>query len=247
MLLNEIKPGIFLTEYIRMYRIVEFRFPASVLLPFKAYPPRPEHCLQLYPRDTEKVEYAEKKLVILNKKAALLGQHTIVNHRHVGRDFFVFQVIFQPGALYKITGIPAHELTNAYLDAEEVFGTGIRLVNEQLCHATNYAGMIKVVEHYLSSLIKAAQKKPDSIDVVTWNMLQQTDRFSVDTFLKEACLSHRQFDRKFLERVGIPPKQYLRVIRFDKAFRIKPLPGKRLANHSHPLWLLRLPAPGAGL
>jgi transcriptional regulator GlxA family with amidase domain len=34
-------------------------------------------------------------------------------------------------------------------------------------------------------------------------------------------LCQRQFDRKFLERVGISPKQYLQVIRFDKAFRMK--------------------------
>lgn len=135
MLLNEIKPSPFLSNYIRIYRIVHFHFPAGIALPFKVYPPRPEHCLQFYPKDTETVENSGKNLVIAGKKATLLGQHTIVNHRYVGREFLAFQVVFQPGALYKITGIPSVELTNAYLDAEEILGTGTRLVNEQLFSA----------------------------------------------------------------------------------------------------------------
>jgi transcriptional regulator GlxA family with amidase domain len=52
-------------------------------------------------------------------------------------------------------------------------------------------------------------------------MLQQGEYFSVNSFLKDACLSHRQFDRKFLERVGVSSKQYMQIIRFDKAFRMK--------------------------
>lgn len=121
MLLNEIKPSTFLAEYIRLYRIVDFHFPIGASLPFKVYPPRPEHCLQFYPRDTETVEYINKKQVIADKKAVILGQHTIVNRRYVGRDFFAFQVVFQPGALYRIIGISSDDLTNIYTDAEDIF------------------------------------------------------------------------------------------------------------------------------
>lgn len=52
-------------------------------------------------------------------------------------------------------------------------------------------------------------------------MLQQDERFGVDQYIKAACLSHRQFDRKFKEHVGITPKQYLQIIRLDRAFRMK--------------------------
>lgn len=221
MLLDEIKPSPSLTEYVRLYRIVDFNFPAGVSLPVKVYPPRPEHCLQFYPRDTETVEYIGKNLVVAGKRATLLGQHTVINHRYVGKQFLAFQVVFQSGALYKITGIPSVELNNAYLDAEEILGTGTRGVNERLFSAKSYAIMIQVVECYLSNLIKGIKPKQHSVDAVSQKMLQHDECFSVDTFLKEACLSHRQFDRKFLERVGVSPKQYLRVIRFDKAFRLK--------------------------
>ena len=38
---------------------------------------------------------------------------------------------------------------------------------------------------------------------------------------KEACLSVKQLERKFKERTGVNPKLYQRIIRFDKAFRLK--------------------------
>jgi AraC-like DNA-binding protein len=221
MLLNEIKPSAFLAEYVRLYRIVDFHFPAGVSLPFKMYPPRPEHCLQFYPRDTETVEYIDRKQVITGKRAVIIGQHTMVNRRHVGRDFFTLQVVFQPGALYRITGVPSGELTNIYTDAEHILGTVTRSINEQLFHAKSYEEMIQVVEIYLGKLVKKLKYNHHALDVIGKLMTEETDHYSLDGFIKQAFLCHRQFDRKFLERVGISPKQYLQVTRFDKAFRMK--------------------------
>ena len=221
MLLNEIKPGSSLAEYIRLYRIVDFHFPADASLPFKLYTPRPEHCLQFYPRDTETVEYDGNKQAIANKKVVLVGQHTIVNRRHVGRNFLTFQVVFQPGALYRITGIPSGEFTNVYADAEDVLGTGTRLVAEQLFHAASYPEMIRIVEIYLSMLVRKIKHNHHPLDLISKQMTKEDERYSLDGFVKQSFLCHRQFDRKFLECIGIPPKQYLQVIRFDKAFRMK--------------------------
>lgn len=221
MLLNGIQPGLFLREYVRLYRIIDFQFPAQTPLPFKMYPPRPEHCLQFYPKDTETIQYSDKKQSIANKKATLLGQHTIINQRYVGRNFLVFQIVWQPGALYRITGIPALELTNVCIDAMDVMGADVAFVNEQLAEAKSYGEMTLIIERFLHCLIKSPKIKQHPIDTVSMKMLQQDDLFSVDGFLREACLSHRQFDRRFLQSVGIPPKQYLQVIRFDQAFRMK--------------------------
>ena len=114
-----------------------------------------------------------------------------------------------------------YELANAYLDAEDVFGIVIREVNEQLFEATSYSGMIEVVEKFLSKLIRKTCKKEHPIDVTSRMMFQQNEQYSLDSFLKASCLCHRQFDRMFKERVGIPPKQFLQIIRFDRAFRMK--------------------------
>jgi transcriptional regulator GlxA family with amidase domain len=81
--------------------------------------------------------------------------------------------------------------------------------------------MIEVVEKFLSKLIRKTCKKEHPIDVTSRMMFQQNEQYSLDSFLKASCLCHRQFDRMFKERVGIPPKQFLQIIRFDRAFRMK--------------------------
>lgn len=230
MLLNEIRPSPHLVEYIRLYRIIDFSFVDAAVIPPKLYSPRPEQCLQFYPKDPEAVSYPDTGLLIAGKRTTCVGQHTILQQRRVGKEFLSFQVVFQPGAFYRLTGIAMQELFNQYLDARDIFGAAVDSVNEQLFHASSYAEMILVVESFLATLVGRIRKDRHPVDLSASLMLQQNEAFSLDRFLREACLCHRQFDRKFQERIGISPKQFLRIIRFDKAYRLK-------NRHPHLDWL----------
>lgn len=150
-----------------------------------------------------------------------MGTHSGVIHRYPDKRTLGLQVIFQPGAIYQIANVSCHELTNRYLDAEYLLGTCTRIVNEQLFHAKNYAEMIGIVETFLTGLIKKIDQKKHRVDAISKAMICENDCFSLDKFLKAAYLSHRQVDRKFKERIGMPPKQFLQISRFDKAFRMK--------------------------
>ena len=52
-------------------------------------------------------------------------------------------------------------------------------------------------------------------------MLENVNQYSLDWLAKEACLSAKQFERNFNDRIGINPKYFARIIRFDKVFRMK--------------------------
>mgnify|MGYP006149180791 FL=1 len=60
MVLLEFPPSPILKEFVRTFRIVDFVFSANQAIPYKPYPPKPEHCLSFYPRDTETVKYASR-------------------------------------------------------------------------------------------------------------------------------------------------------------------------------------------
>ncbi len=221
MLLNEITPSCFLTDYILLYRIIDFHFPAGAVVPCKAYPPRPEYCLQFMPRDVEFTKRSDTGLILSNQKAIFVGQQTDVFYRYPGNEFLAVQVIFQPGALHLLKNIVSGELTNQIIDAEDIFGNATRQVNEELFYAENYKDMIEIVEQFLIRLIKAGKPKKHPVNEIGKMMMHEHEHFSVDKFLKAACLSHRQFDRKFKEYTGITPKHFLQLIRFDRAFRMK--------------------------
>jgi AraC-like DNA-binding protein len=166
------------------------------------------------------VHYSDGR-VMPSVKAALIGQQNIVSYRHVGKEFLLIQVVFQPGGLYRMTGIPTIDLKNQYFDAAAVLGNEIKMVNEHLANIEDFPKMLPVVEEFLLSLARKSTYKIRPVDKVGMVMLENVNRYSLDWLARESCLSSKQLERNFNERIGINPKYFARIIKFDKAFRMK--------------------------
>jgi AraC-like DNA-binding protein len=207
-------------EYVRQYQIVGFSFPASDVMPIKPYWPRPENCLAFYPRGGDWIGQPTGVAERWMTRSALVGQHVYLTHRHPLHDFVLFQVVFQPGALFRLTGVPSGELTNAFLDAEAVFSTEISRVNERLSGTDDHLEMIAIVEDFLHGLIRrSTPRRP--IDRVGEFLLAHPTKFSLDWLADQACLSPRQFYNQFVQRMGVSPKLFARIARFDQSVKIK--------------------------
>lgn len=220
MYLREISPSPKLVPFVRLYRIIDFEFPHHNAIPPKAYTPRPEHCLQFFPTPTI-IEFGDQGKSIRPKDALLVGQHTITNNRTIFKKFLSLQIVFMPGALHRLLRFSSKELTNQLIDASDILGNEVKYVNDQLYHAKSHQEMIAIAELFLMKLVNRVQSVADSIDAMAQQMLNPTQ--SLDWYVSNAFICHRQFDRKFIDRMGISPKAYLRVVRFDQAYRMKNL------------------------
>ena len=221
MVLKEFKPGYHLNEFVRTYRLVQFEFKANVTLPCKAYPPRAEHCLSFYPKDVEYVEYASSGQKVGNLRAVLFGQQTEVSNRFVGNNFLLFQIVFKPGGLFRLTGMPSHEFNNSYLDAELIFSKDLKDINEKLYECKDHNQMAAIVEAFLLKEFNRKNIGFHRIDQINAGLFTTSSLPKVDNLAKASCLSTRQFERLFKERMGISPKYYLKVLRFENIFRMK--------------------------
>lgn len=222
MIFQDYLPNSALREYVKCYHLRHFVFYNDMPVPFKPYAPRPEQTLAFYPRDPEFVEYVSSKEIIQRPRSMIMGQYTVRTNRHVGgRDWIALFVDFQPGVLHRITGIPYHELTNTFIDAESVFSKEIRLVNERLNSTDCYNEIIEIVETFLLMLMQKSKKDFHPIDKATNLIIEHPECASIEWFAKEACLCPRQFERKFKERMGINPKLFARIARLKNAVRMK--------------------------
>jgi AraC-like DNA-binding protein len=221
MVFHTYAPNPVLANYVRAHRLIHFNFSDASSIPTKPYPPRPEHTLSFYPRDSETVYYQDRNGSVSNLRSAIVGQHNQVSFRQVGRHFLVIQVVLQPGALFRLTGISANELTNKFIDAEAVFSKDLHALNSRLSGTEQHEKMIHMIEDFLIQKIKAQRKEFHIIDEVNKAILIQSAPTSVDSLASAACLSVKQFERKFMERVGFSPKYFLRIVRFEKAYRTK--------------------------
>ena len=81
--------------------------------------------------------------------------------------------------------------------------------------------MIAVVEAFLIYEIRQNCFDIHPVDFATSNLFTCNVVPSVDMLAKSAYQSTRHFERHFKQRMGISPKYFLKVMRFENAFRMK--------------------------
>ncbi|NLR57876.1 AraC family transcriptional regulator [Chitinophaga polysaccharea] len=138
----------------------------------------------------------------------------------MGQKHLALCVAFQPGGLHRLLKIPMSEMYEQDFDTSLLLGNEIGEITERLKEADDWDHMISIIEFYL--LKKVEKLKPLlPVDLAMEALVSSGGALSMDKLASEACLSLRQFERKCTERLGMPPKQYSRLIRFCKAYQLK--------------------------
>lgn len=218
MISKDFLPSEHLREYIVNYRFRHFIFDNGITPPVKPFPPRPEQSMTFYVRGTETTKYSNDGAEIIKPRSVISGQFTYRVDRYVSiPEILMIIVDFKPGALHRLTGIPFTEFTNKDLDAEAVFSTEIRKVNSRLSSCESYKDMVQIVEIFFTALVNRSKKEFLPVDLLFTMVTEDPDQ-SVDRLAQHAYLSPRQLERKFDERVGINPKTFLRICRFNNTY-----------------------------
>ncbi len=215
------KPHPALQPFVKEYHLLHLDFVNLPKTAAKPYPPRGEQCLYFYPRNT--LSKVEKGTGIIDSSAhsILAGQPLTRVNMSIPRDYIMLKVAFNPSGLFRFLGIPLTHFTDSGIETEAVLGNEIKQVNEQLKNTEGYQNMIAVVENFLLERIKKVKFDISHIDQVCFKIQNPNNNFSLDALARQAYLSPRQFERKFVERIGVSPKLYARIIRFQNAFKIK--------------------------
>ena len=217
-----------LRDFVRNYTLIRYRFTKNEPVPFKQRAPKPEQKIVFYLKGLPN---------ILNQATGCT--HTppavsICSHQRDKRtigmtsEFAAFIIFLQPGILHRLTQLPMVELSQENMDAELFFGTEVRTVLDQLTDATSYSSMITIAEQFLLAKRKQLNRQ-SSVDTIAAYLLADPTTFSLDAVARQACLCTKQFYRKFTERIGISPKLFSRLSRFNQAYRYK-------INHPNVSW-----------
>ena len=112
-------------------------------------------------------------------------------------------------------------LINQQVDATAILGTEITELYEQLGSCLTYDAMISIVDDYFLNKFTRLQNNNHPVDGIGRMILQNPQTFNLERTAKEACLSYRQFEKRFEQLVGITPKYFARISRFYQAFVLK--------------------------
>lgn len=221
MVFTTVAPSPGLRPFVRNYLVAHFRFTPGMPIPHKRHAPRPEQGITFFVRGRPRIVDPLTDQLREAPPATIFGQQLKRCDVHLPSEFLMFRVHFQPGALFRLLNVPLYEFGEDYFDAELVLGDEVHTVIERMVAAGSYTGMVEEVETYLARRVAQAALKVLPVDRAACRLSADPWPVSLDWLAREACLSPRQLNRKFTERIGVGPKLYSRLVRFHSAYAFK--------------------------
>lgn len=127
-----------------------------------------------------------------------------------------FTIHFQPSGFHRMFGVPMTELTDAAFDAYAVIGSKIPNLEHELGETPGFADRVRIVEGHLFRMLGNIRVS-DSVSIAANCLFLSNGIQRVSAMASQSGLSARQFERRFTAQVGVPPKLYARIIRFNAA------------------------------
>lgn len=131
-----------------------------------------------------------------------------------------FAVFFMPNGLSRLFGIPISEMAERNFDAAMVVGS-TRAMRERVGACTSFDQRVRVMEQILLPLAARAPRRTLMTMVADHVFERYGVVTSVERLARDAGLGIRQLERLFLSEIGISPKRYARVARFQNALDMK--------------------------
>jgi len=127
-----------------------------------------------------------------------------------------FAVLFQPSALGLLFALPAQGFTDHDFDAQQVFGAVIARLQERLADCRTFEDRISVANQFFLQRALAAHP-PGGISAAANDFIRGAGGASIPAMAERAGLGLRQFERRFVQQVGVSPKLFARMARFEAA------------------------------
>lgn len=138
-----------------------------------------------------------------------------------GNEHLMVKVAFHPTGTYRLLGINMQQTVNSGLDAVSFWGEDVKQLVRRLQLETSFDFLIKMVDAFIEEKFNRSSRPEEPIDLVAIQMLNPLNIYSLEKWAKLSCLSLRQFERNFITRVGISPKLFIRIVRFEQAMKVK--------------------------
>ena len=193
-----------------------------------------EHTLSFYLQGRPTMHYWSGRTAVL-PRIHFVGAHT----RSPGYACFAghisaFGIFLKPFATWQLFRIPPAEFAGQEFQAQDVFGPWITELWLKLAECATFYERIQVATKMLLPFAEHAGS-------LTRTMAAAQDLFQIDfgtriqQLARESCMSVRTYERKFVGDMGISPKLFARLRRFQMALDRKRASRSSWLNVAHDL------------
>ncbi len=156
------------------------------------------------------------KTFTLNKSAYLFGQGTGPRTGTANAVDYL-GVKFKPLGIAKITGINMEHLADQIIDMGDIWGNELELLLDEMQSSPDLENTINALERFLIEkylAVRVNQKINCTQNALA--LINQTQgNINIKTIQQQTNTTRKTLERAFMHNIGIHPKLYSRIVRFN--------------------------------
>jgi AraC-like DNA-binding protein len=135
-------------------------------------------------------------------------------------SFKLMSLILYPFAVRMLLGVNPKLLNDDCFDLNEVNIIDTASTVARIRKTESVSEKLGLIAEYLNGLVKLASTNTDNCIKLALNLIIRTKgRASIREVYKQLFITERTFERRFMNEIGISPKQFASIIQFSSSMR----------------------------
>ena len=224
-MIESIEPIKILSKYIKNYFIVEIDNPIDFLPEERVYPCGYATMVFHYgsPSKFQKKDsgkYIEPNLVIC-------GQQTNYYDLSLSGKTGMILIVFRPHGVKSFFNFPITELLNQNLSLQDLANNEADELEDKLFNSPNNKQRIIHLENFLVKRLIYTNEF-ERVEHAVKMIENLKGQIKAQDIAHEVCLGIKQFERTFSKYVGINPKKFASIVRFQNVIQMKSMNKKSM-------------------
>jgi AraC-like DNA-binding protein len=126
---------------------------------------------------------------------------------------------FYPWAIRRFVNCAANEITDKQVNLEDLFGSRIKLLYEQVANVADTRAAICIVEIFLLAELNRMGGDDTLVEHVSKRILLSDGLINMPELISGYTVSQRSLQQKFNQGIGVSPMSLKRIVKFQRALR----------------------------
>jgi len=214
---SEHSPSPLLSPYVKCYWFLEGILPIEALQPERIFP---DGCMELIIHYGEAFQKLDGNQSEKQAAAFVFGQLEEYIELVPATITGVMGVKFFPNGLAHFTGLPVHEMKQQEVELSQIFkGDNRQLVN-RVSETGNMVQKAGYMDQFLLAHLTPAKRNAALVTAMMQDIYECKGSLTVGQLVNKYHITERQLQRVFAQEIGLSPKNFSRIVRFQRVFKL---------------------------
>ena len=215
MIYSESPPSADLAEYIRCFWELRYKSAHDTAT---SEPVLPDGCPEMVFNLSDHFLRVDNDRIERQPRVLLAGQLTQRILIRPSGNVDLFGVRLQPAGAASVLGIPVDEVTDQIVDLADM-ERNVRSIEDRIADAPSFRERTGLVESFVRCRLRETIASDHAATIATNMICRFRGSEPVSRIHRRLDISERQFERRFKRTVGIGPKMFSRIVRFQSVLR----------------------------